>query len=84
MTGYIERDIVSIIPDALHDMPITVITGMRQTGKSTFLQNNPKLKNRRYVTFDDFAQLESANTKGRAKGRGSDLFIAICCCRFRS
>ena len=62
MTGYVERDIASIIPAALHDMPVTVITGMRQTGKSTFLQNNPKLKNRRYVTLDDFAQLEAAKT----------------------
>src|SRR4030042_4417681 len=60
MTGYIEREIASIIPAALHDMPVTVITGMRQAGKSTFLQNNAKLKNRRYVTLDDFAQLEAA------------------------
>ena len=57
MTGYIERDIASIIPDALHEMPVTVITG-----KSTFLQNNPKLKNRRYVTLDDFAQFELSPT----------------------
>jgi uncharacterized protein len=60
MTKYVERDIASVIPAALHDMPVTVITGMRQTGKSTFLQNNPKLKNRRYVTLDDFAQFEAA------------------------
>jgi len=62
MTGYVERDIASVIPAALRDMPVTVITGMRQTGKSTFLQNNPKLKNRRYVTLDDFAQLEAAKS----------------------
>ena len=62
MTEYVERDIASVIPSALHDMPVTVITGMRQTGKSTFLQNNPKLKNRKYVTLDDFAQLEAAKT----------------------
>jgi len=62
MTGYIERNIASIIPDALHDIPVTVITGMRQTGKTTFLQNNPKLKKRRYVTLDDFAQLEAAKS----------------------
>lgn len=62
MTGYVERDIASVIPAALRDMPVTVITGMRQTGKSTFLQNNSKLKNRRYVTLDDFAQLEAAKS----------------------
>jgi len=43
-------------------MPVTVITGMRQTGKSTFLQNNRRLKNRRYVSLDDFAQLEAAKS----------------------
>lgn len=62
MTAYVERDIASVIPAALHNMPVTIITGMRQTGKSTFLQNNPKLKKRRYVTLDDFAQLEAAKT----------------------
>lgn len=41
-------------------MPVVVITGMRQTGKSTFLQRQPELNNRRYVTFDDFAYLEAA------------------------
>lgn len=62
MTEYVERDISTAIQAAVHDMPVTVITGMRQTGKSTFLQNNPALKNRRYVTLDDFAQLEAAKT----------------------
>lgn len=57
---YIERDIADTITAALSEMPVVVITGMRQTGKSTFLQNQPGLKGRRYVTFDDFAQLEAA------------------------
>ena len=62
MTEYYERDIASAVSAALHDMPVTVITGMRQTGKSTFLQNNRGLKNRRYVSLDDFAQLEAAKS----------------------
>jgi len=33
---------------------------MRQTGKSTFLQNQPELAHRRYVTLDDFAFLAAA------------------------
>ena len=41
-------------------MPVVVLTGMRQTGKSTFLQQEPGLKRRRYVSFDDFAQLAAA------------------------
>jgi len=35
---------------------------MRRTGKSTFLQNNPQFKNRRYITLDNFAQLEAAKS----------------------
>jgi len=50
-----------VVNDALADMPVVVLTGMRQTGKSTFLQNEAALKKRRYVSFDDFAQLAAAN-----------------------
>lgn len=60
MTTYFARDIAWIILEALKDMPVVVITGMRQTGKSTFLQMQPELKQRHYVTFDDFAHLEAA------------------------
>ena len=57
---YRERDIAAAVTEALSEMPVVVVTGMRQTGKSTFLQNQPELKDRRYVTFDDFAQIEAA------------------------
>ncbi len=60
MTIYRPRDIASAVKDALADMPVVVLTGMRQTGKSTFLQMEPALKKRRYVSFDDFAQLAAA------------------------
>ena len=60
MTEYYRRDISTSIKDALADMPVVVLTGMRQTGKSTFLQKETGLKRRRYVSFDDFAQLAAA------------------------
>ena len=60
MTLYRPRDISSAVNDALADMPVVVLTGMRQTGKSTFLQKEPNLKRRRYVSLDDFAQLAAA------------------------
>lgn len=60
MTGYVSRDIAGTIRGALKEMPVVVLTGMRQTGKSTFLQEEPWLKKRRYVTLDDFAHLEAA------------------------
>jgi predicted AAA+ superfamily ATPase len=60
MTRYFRRDISSAVKSALDDMPVVVLTGMRQTGKSTFLQREPGLKRRRYISFDDFAQLAAA------------------------
>lgn len=60
MTKYFGRAIAQTITGALENMPVVVLTGMRQTGKSTFLQTEPGLKERRYVTLDDFAQLEAA------------------------
>lgn len=60
MTRYFQRDIARTVVKALDEMPVVVITGMRQTGKSTFLYMQPQLENRRYYTFDDFAHLEAA------------------------
>ncbi|MFX0202970.1 MAG: hypothetical protein ACFFCW_43255 [Candidatus Hodarchaeota archaeon] len=63
MTDYLQRDIAFEIFAALADMPVVIITGMRQTGKITFLQRQAGLDQRRYVTFDDFAQLEAAKNE---------------------
>jgi predicted AAA+ superfamily ATPase len=41
-------------------MPVVAVTGLRQTGKSTFLQQQPELKGRKYITLDDFAQMAAA------------------------
>ncbi len=60
MTAYFQRDLAPSVMEALKEMPVVVITGMRQTGKTTFLQKQPELTNRRFVTFDDFPQLASA------------------------
>ncbi len=57
---YLPRDITRTILAALQAMPVIVLTGMRQTGKSTFLQNQSELTHRRYVSLDDFAQLAAA------------------------
>ncbi len=62
MTVYKERDITPTILSALEDIPVVVITGMRQVGKSTFLREQKQLAKRRYITLDDFAQLEAART----------------------
>lgn len=60
MTAYRPRDLAPAIQHALEEMPAVVLTGMRQAGKSTLLCEDPRLKHRRYVTLDDFAQLQAA------------------------
>jgi hypothetical protein len=60
MTAYFKRDIAGSVLAALEDMPVVAVTGMRQSGKSTFLRNETGLRKRRYVTFDDLAQLAAA------------------------
>jgi uncharacterized protein len=62
MTSYLERELTSTVLSATGEMPVVVITGMRQTGKTTFLQRQPEFEKRRYVTFDDFPQREAARS----------------------
>jgi len=62
MTEYHPRDIADAVNAALENMPVVVVTGMRQTDKTTFLCSQPDLVDRIYVSFDDFAQLEAAKS----------------------
>ncbi len=62
MTDYHARDMAAAVKTALENMPVVVITGMRQTGKTTFLCSQADLADRRYVSFDDFAELEAAKS----------------------
>jgi len=57
---YLPREITKQVVNALEDMPVVALTGMRQTGKSTFLQEQPEFKGRKYITLDDFAQFAAA------------------------
>ena len=76
MTTYFERDLSPTIHSALKNMPVVVITGLRQTGKTTFLQHQFPPPSRRFVTFDDFAQLSAAKSDAdRFVGSGEDLII---------
>lgn len=60
MTEYKPREIAKVLCEALGNMPVVVLSGMRQTGKSTLLLNQTELRGRKYMTFDDFGVLESA------------------------
>src|SRR5574341_546944 len=60
MTKYRPRSLGPAVREALEEMPVVVMTGLRQTGKSTFLQREAGLADRLYVSLDDFAQMEAA------------------------
>ena len=51
---YFHRNIEDLLHKALADFPVVVITGARQTGKSTMLKNI--LPEYRYITLDDPVQ----------------------------
>jgi uncharacterized protein len=60
MTRYVPRAVTGQLFSALADMPVVVITGMRQTGKTTLLTRQEELRARKYVSLDDFAYLAAA------------------------
>ena len=60
MGTYLHRELCPTIHRALETMPVVVITGMRQVGKTTLLKNDPELKQRRYLTLDDFPTRQAA------------------------
>jgi predicted AAA+ superfamily ATPase len=63
MTGYLPREIAPRLGRALRQFPAVVVSGLRQTGKSTMLHNEPGLAHGRvYYTLDDFATLAAARS----------------------
>jgi predicted AAA+ superfamily ATPase len=88
-TRYHPRELGGAVREALGNLPVVVVTGLRQTGKSTFLQREPGLEQRRYLTLDDLETLEVArrDPEGLVAGaealtidevqRAPDLLLAI-------
>ena len=60
MDTFYDRELSPYIKRALKSMPVVVVTGMRQVGKSTLLQHDPDLSQRHYFSLDDFATMEGA------------------------
>ncbi len=73
MTGYKPRENSACLLEMLKNMPVVVVSGMRQTGKSTLLQNLPELAKRKYVSFDDYNRLEAARQDPEALLAGEHL-----------
>ncbi len=75
MTDYFEREITSTLLDGLATMPVVVLTGMRQVGKSTLLLRQKELKTRKYFTLDNFAHLEAAKRNPQSLLEGEYITI---------
>lgn len=43
MTGYRQRELGTLLNRALRQSPVVVVSGLRQTGKSSLLQQDPSL-----------------------------------------
>lgn len=69
---YRPREIAPRLVRALREMPVVVLTGMRQTGKTTLLQQDPALRGRRYLSLDDFATYEAAQRNPEALLEGEE------------
>lgn len=53
-------------------MPVVVVTGLRQAGKTTLLATDPAFSGRRYLTLDDLATLEAAQRDPEALIAGEE------------
>ncbi len=63
MTGYLPREITPRLLRALGQLPVLVLSGLRQSGKSTLLQKEIGLaRGHAYRTLDDFATLAAAQS----------------------
>lgn len=86
---YLKRDIAGAVDHALGQMPVVVITGIRQSGKSTLVLEDGSFKEREYFTLDDFGVLRTMKENPDALLEGykaltideaqrvPDLFLAI-------
>src|SRR5512140_2529137 len=63
MTAYLRRELMPRLEKAMRPLPVIVLSGMRQVGKSTLLKNEPTLaRGHAYRTLDDFATLAAARS----------------------
>ncbi|MFH1998928.1 MAG: AAA family ATPase, partial [Planctomycetota bacterium] len=61
--------------DAVRDHPIVVLTGARQVGKSTLLQQEPPFSEWRYITLDDFDTLSQSRSDPISLWAGADCVV---------
>ncbi len=71
--SYKKRWIGQLVRSAIKNFPVVVISGARQVGKSTFLQN--EFSDFKYVSLDDFSVLQQAKSDPSSLLIGTDRII---------
>jgi predicted AAA+ superfamily ATPase len=64
--AFLPRLLTPIVEESLGQFPVVVLTGARQTGKSTLVQHLPSAPGRLYRTLDDFDVLARAERSPEA------------------
>jgi len=78
MTNYLPREIAQRLERALQLLPVVVLSGLRQSGKSTLLQNEPTLVRKyTYRTLDDFTLLAAAKANPEALLEGDSILDEV-------
>ena len=72
---YRPRWIASPLRDAVRDHPIVVLTGARQVGKSTLLQQESPFSEWRYISLDDFDTLSQSRSDPTSLWAGADCVV---------
>lgn len=73
LNGNTKRVLKEIIVQILKDFPIVVLSGARQVGKSTFLQE--EFSEFKYLSMDDFSVLEQAKADAISLWKDVDKII---------
>ncbi|MBI4668834.1 MAG: ATP-binding protein [Elusimicrobia bacterium] len=66
MNNYHKRHLTQTLEETLRSFPVVILTGARQTGKSTLIQHICGASKRRYLTLDDLDILERAQDEPAA------------------
>jgi len=66
MTHFRPRELTPRLVQALRRLPVAVLSGLRQCGKSTLLTQDPAFRERAYLSLDDFAVLAAATRNPEA------------------
>ena len=78
MTGYLAREITPRLERALRLLPVVVLSGLRQSGKSTLLQKETGLtRGHTYRTLDDFATLSAAHSNPESLLKGATILDEV-------